>query len=209
MFLYMQAHAHTPHLLTCSKDWIKSHGWQSGVAALQRQAKPSCIKPEHRAPWAWPVKCYHTHLPGERPAFITHIRWWLSGPVHLRPEQVSWFRFCHRCFIFFGKNCWSKMLLAHQQACHSLPVTSIRVSVDPGCLAMCLSTRTESSFPFHCSSPLWMSCSPTPAGRQGTGATEPHHAQEKLEGLQDKGVSEATSFILSGFAIKADSRQCS
>lgn len=60
-YIYMQAHVHTPHVLTCSKDWIKSHGWQPGVAALQRQAKPSCIKPEHRAPWAWPVKCYHTH----------------------------------------------------------------------------------------------------------------------------------------------------
>lgn len=144
----MQAHAHT-HLLTCSKDWIKSHGWQSVVAALQRQAKPSCIKPEHRAPWAWPVKCYHTHLPGEKPGFITHIRRWLSGPVHPRPEQVNWFSFCHRCFIFFGKNCWSKMLLAHQQACHSLPVTSIRVSVDPGCLAMHLSSRAASFLPFH------------------------------------------------------------
>lgn len=50
-----------------------------------------------------------------------------------------------------------------------------------------------------------MSCSAT-AGRQGTGATEPHHAEEKLEVLQDKEVSEAISFIMSEFAIKADSR---
>lgn len=103
IFLYMQAHMHSPHLLTCSKVWIKSHGWQSEVAALQRQAKPNCIKPEHRAPWAWPVKCYHTHLPAERLGFITHIRWWLSGPVHLRPELVSWFRFCHRSFVFLAR----------------------------------------------------------------------------------------------------------
>lgn len=47
------------------------------------------------------------------------------------------------------------------------------------------------------------------AGRQGTGATEPHCAEEKLEALQNKGVSEATSFIMPGFVIKADSRQYS
>lgn len=139
----MEAHVHAAHLLTCSKDWIKSHGWQSGVAALQRQAKPGCIKPEHRAPWAWPVKCYHTHLPGERLGFITHIRWQLSGPVHLRPAQVSWFSFCHRCFIFFGKNCWSKMLLAHQQACHSLPVTSIRESLWTQAALPCISAQEQ------------------------------------------------------------------
>lgn len=141
------------------------------MAALQRQAKPSCIKPEHRASLS--LTC----------EVLSHSSSWIKARLHNSHQVValrsytdtSWARelvsFLSQVFYFFCKNCWSKMLLAHQQACHSLPVTSIRVSVDPGCLAMHLSTRTASSFPFHHSSLLWMSCSPTTAGRQGTGAT--------------------------------------
>lgn len=72
----------------------------------------------------------HTQFHRERQGFFTaHTRQQLRGPGHLCPEQASSFSFCHRCFILFGKIYWSKILFAHQQACHGLPITSIRGSL--------------------------------------------------------------------------------
>lgn len=50
---------------------------------------------------------------------------------------------------------------------------------------------------------------PRTVGRQEIPASKPRCTKEMLETLQNNGVSEATSFIMPGFVIKADSRQYS
>jgi len=102
------------------------------------------------------------------------------------------------------------MLLAHQQACHSLPVTSIRESPWTRAALPCISAQEQRVLSPLITHPCceWVALLHT-AGRQGMGATQPRRMEENLEMLQNKGVSEATAFNMPGFVIKADSRQYS